>query len=335
MGRLENEGGATVKSAFAIGLAALFMGVMALSQTNAAEQRFITIGTGGVTGVYYPTGGAICRLVNKGRRDHGIRCSVESTNGSAENIKSIRIHELELGVAQSDVQVSAMKGEKDFAQDGPFEDLRALFSVHSELIQIVARADSGVKKFSDLKGKRVNIGNPDSGQRATTELMMAHHGWTEATFSKVGQLRSTEQSRALCENDLDAISFTAGIPNASVKEATVTCDAVLVPLDGAWVDAFLANNPAYAKETIPGGTYRGSETPTPTIGPKAVILASARMSDDVAYQVVKAVFESFDDFRNLHPAFANLKKEAMVKDGLAAPLHPGARRYFQEAGLLP
>lgn len=324
-----------MKSAFTIAFVMVCLGAWFLPAASASEQRFITIGTAGVTGVYYPTGGAICRLVNRGRREHGIRCLVESTNGSADNIKNIRDGELEMGVAQSDVQSSALKGEKEFADSGPFPELRALFSVHSELIQIVARADSGIKVFEDLKGKRVNIGNPGSGQRATTELIMAHHGWTPETFSVVGELRSAEQSKALCNNQLDAISFTAGSPNASVKEATVSCDAVLVPLDGAWVDAFIAENPAYAKEKIMGGTYRGTDTDTPTIGPKAVILTSSQTPDDVAYQVVRAVFENFDTFKKLHPAFANLKKESMVKDGLTAPLHSGALRYFREAGLLP
>lgn len=315
--------------------AAACLGVWSGAQAQAVEQRFVTIGTGSVTGVYYPTGGAICRLVNKGRRDHGIRCSVESTNGSTDNLNNLRAGELELGVAQSDVQVSALQGTKEFAGSGPYTDLRALFSVHSELMQIVARTDSNIKTFDDLKGKRVNIGNPGSGQRSTTELMMAQQGWTQGTFSKVGELHPADQSKALCDNQLDAISFTAGIPNASVKEATVTCDAVLVPLTGDWVNVFLSQNPAYARGVIPGGTYRGTAADTPTLGPKAVVLTSAQMSEDMAYQIVKSVFENFEDFKNLHPAFANLKKAAMVKDGLAAPLHPGALRYYQEVGLLP
>ena len=303
--------------------------------TEAAEQHFITIGTGGVTGVYYPAGGAICRLVNKGRRDHGIRCSVESTNGSEDNITSMRNGEFALGIAQSDVQLSALKGEGEFSDSTPHGELRALFSVHTELMQIVARTDSGIKTFQDLKGKRVNIGNPGSGQRPTTELLMAYHGWNNKTFSKVAELRSTEQSWALCENQFDAFFFTAGYPNASVREAMVTCDAALVPLDGAWVRDFVVQNPAYAKGSIPAGTYRGTNYDTPTIGLKAVVLTTAQLPDDVAYEVVKAVFENFDAFKSLHPAFAHLNKQAMVSEGLAAPLHPGARRYFKEAGLMP
>lgn len=316
-------------------LAAVCFGFWSWSGAQADGQRFITVGTGGVTGVYYPTGGAICRLVNKGRRDHGIRCSVESTSGSAENIKGIQNGDLEMGIAQSDVQVSALNGVNEFADSGAFTDLRSLFSVHSELIQIVTRADSAIASFDDLKGKRVNLGNVGSGQRATSELLLAQRGWTTETFSKIMELRSAEQSRALCDNQVDAMFFTAGIPNASVKEAAVTCASVLVPLSGPWVDDFLKNNPAYAKGVIPAETYIGTDAPVRTIGPKAVVLTSIKMPDDVAYEIVKAVFENLGDFKTLHPAFEHLTKAEMVKDGLAAPLHPGALRYYQDVGLLP
>lgn len=324
-----------MKLAIALVGVALGLGAGLAVSASAEDQRFVTIGTGGVTGVYYPAGGAICRLVNKGRKDHGIRCSVESTEGSAANIEGIRDGLLVMGIAQSDVQVSALNGEKAFLESGPYPGLRALFSVHAELMQMVARVDSGIKSHHDLPGKRVNIGNEGSGQRATTELIMAHNGWTKDTFSLAMELRSAEQSKALCENQLDAISFTAGVPNASVKEATVLCDAVLLPLNGAWVDALIAGNTAYAKGVIPAGSYRGTDVDTPTFGPKAVVLTSDHTPDEVAYQVVKAVFENFADFRSLHPAFAQLTKKAMVSEGVVAPLHPGALRYYREAGLMP
>ena len=324
-----------MKTGRAIAIAALCFRAWLPVSSQASDQRFITIGTGGVTGVYYPAGGAICRLVNKGRKAHGIRCSVESTEGSAGNIISLRNGDLQLGIAQSDVQVSALNAEKEFAASKPFGELRALFSMHAELMHVIARSDSGIQIFSDLKGKRVNIGNVGSGQRATTELIMADLGWTNETFSKAAELRSAEQSKALCENQLDAIIFTAGIPNASVKEATVTCDAHLVPLSGTWLDAFIANHPAYAKETIPAGMYRGSDNDVVTFGPRAVVLTTAGLPESVAYEVVKAVFEGFDAFRALHPAFADLDKSKMVSQALAAPMHPGALRYFKEVGLLP
>ena len=310
------------------------LGVAVSSGATAAEQSFITIGTGGVTGVYYPTGGAICRLVNKGRKEHGIRCSVESTGGSVYNINTIRAGELDMGVAQSDWQFHAYNGTSKFSDAGPFKELRAVFSVHPEPFTVVARADSGVKKFQDLKGKRVNIGNPGSGQRGTMEVLMGALGWTNADFKLASELKAAEQSRALCDNKIDAMVYTVGHPAGSIKEATTSCDSVLVEVSGPEVDKLVGDNDYYRKATIPGGMYRGSDGDVMTFGVGATFVTSTNVPDDVVYQVVKAVFENFDDFKKLHPAFGVLKKEEMIKDGLSAALHPGAARYYKEAGLM-
>ncbi|MCW5700466.1 MAG: TAXI family TRAP transporter solute-binding subunit [Rhodospirillales bacterium] len=300
----------------------------------AADQTFVTIGTGGVTGVYYPTGGAICRLVNKGRKEHGIRCSVESTGGSVYNINTIRAGDLDMGIAQSDAQYHAYTGTGEFKDAGPFKELRAVFSVHPEPFTVVARADSGIRTFDDLKGKRVNIGNPGSGQRSTMEVLMAAKKWTTADFTLASELKSTEQSAALCDNKIDAMVFTVGHPSGSIKEATTSCDSVIVSVSGPEVDKLVADNTYYRKAIIPGGMYRGTDSDVATFGVGATFVGSTSMPDNVVYNVVKAVFENFDNFKQMHPAFSGLKKEEMVKDGLSAPLHPGAKRYFKEAGLL-
>ena len=313
----------------AIAGASLFAG-----QASAQENRFITIGTGGVTGVYYPTGGAICRLVNKDRKEHGIRCSVESTGGSSYNINTIRSGELDLGVAQSDIQYYALHGEKAFSEVGPFEDLRAVFSVHPEPFTVVARADAGIKTFDDLKGKRVNIGNPGSGQRDTMDIVMAAKGWTLDDFALASELKPAEQSQALCDNKIDAMIYTVGHPSGSIQEATTACDSVLVEVAGDAIDKLVAENPYYRVATIPGGMYRGNPDDVKTFGVGATFVSSTATDADVVYHVVKAVFDNFDDFKKLHPAFANLVKEEMVKDGLSAPLHDGAVKYYKEAGLM-
>jgi hypothetical protein len=302
--------------------------------TTASANSFITIGTGGVTGVYYPTGGAICRLVNKGRKEHGIRCSVESTGGSVYNLNTIRAGELDMGVAQSDWQYHAYNGTDKFADQGPNKDLRAVFSVHAEPFTVVARKDSGIKNFDDLKGKRVNIGNPGSGQRGTMEVVMAAKGWTAKDFSLVSELKAAEQSQALCDNKIDAMVYVVGHPNGSIKEASTSCDTVLISVDGPEIKKLVADNPYYRVATIPGGMYSGTDADIQTFGVGATFVSSTNTPPDTVYQVVKAVFENFDDFRKLHPAFANLKKEEMVKDGLSAPLHDGAAKYYTEAGLL-
>jgi len=323
-----------VPTILGIGLAA--GGMVSAPATAQAEQKFITIGTGGVTGVYYPTGGAICRLVNKGRKEHGIRCSVESTGGSIYNINTIRAGELDMGVAQSDWQYHAYHGtgKESFIKAGPFKGLRAVFSVHPEPFTVVARKDSGIKKFGDLKGKRVNIGNPGSGQRGTMEVVMKAMGWTKDDFALASELKSSEQSKALCDNKIDAMIFTVGHPSGSIKEATTSCDSVIVEVSGAAVEKLVKDNSYYRIATIPGGMYRGNPKDTKTFGVGATFVSSTKAPANTVYQVVKAVFENFDSFKKLHPAFGVLKKEEMIMDGLSAPLHDGAAKYYKEAGLL-
>ena len=306
----------------------------AMMAPAAMAEEFITIGTGGVTGVYYPTGGAICRLVNQGRKEHGIRCSVESTGGSIYNIKTIRAGELEFGVAQSDWQHHAYHGTSKFAEDGPFEKLRAVFSVHPEPFTVVARADSGIKSFEDLKGKRVNIGNPGSGQRGTMDVVLDAMGWSLDDFALAAELKAAEQSAALCDNQIDAMIYTVGHPSGSIQEATTACDSVLVNVTGPAIDKLIAENAYYRKATIPGGMYRGTDGDVTTFGVGATFVTSADVSEEAVYTVVKAVFDNFDDFRGLHPAFANLDPKEMATAGLSAPLHPGAAKYYKEKGLI-
>lgn len=298
----------------------------------AMAEEFITIGTGGVTGVYYPTGGAICRLVNKGRKEHGVRCSVESTGGSVYNINTIREGELEFGVAQSDWQFHAYNGSSKFEEAGKFEDLRAVFSIHPEPFTVVARADSGVKTFDDLKGKRVNIGNPGSGQRGTMDVVLEAMGWSLSDFALASELKAAEQSAALCDNQIDAMIYTVGHPSGSIQEATTACDSVLVNVEGTAIDNLVDHNTFYRKATIVGGTYRGNPDDVHTFGVGATLVTSANVSDDAVYVLVKAVFDNFEDFKKLHPAFSNLKEEEMIKDGLSAPLHAGAEKYYRERG---
>ncbi|AZV78310.1 TAXI family TRAP transporter solute-binding subunit [Parasedimentitalea marina] len=307
-------------------LAASFMAPAAMAE------EFITIGTGGVTGVYYPTGGAICRLVNKGRKEHGIRCSVESTGGSVYNINTIREGELEFGVAQSDWQHHAFHGTSKFSDAGAFEGLRAVFSVHPEPFTVVARADAGISNFDDLKGKRVNIGNPGSGQRGTMEVLLEAKGWGMDAFALATELKAAEQSAALCDNQIDAMVYTVGHPSGSIQEATTACDSVLVTVDGDAVTGLIDDNAFYRTATIPGGMYRGSDSDTMTFGVGATFVTSDAVSEEAVYTVVKSVFENIDAFRKLHPAFANLQPEEMATAGLSAPLHAGAAKYYKEQG---
>ncbi len=309
------------------------LGLMAAGAAQAQDQTFISIGTGGVTGVYYPAGGAICRLVNRDRAEHGIRCGVESTGGSIFNINAIRDGELEFGIAQSDWQYHAFNGTSRFEDDGAFEDLRAVFALHPEPFTVVARADAGITNFDDLVGKRVNIGNPGSGQRGTMEVVMAEMGWDMDTFSLVTELQAGEQAQALCDNNIDAIVYTVGHPSGAIQEATTACDTVLVNVDNDVIRALVEDRDYYRMATIPGGMYRGTDEDITTFGVGATFVTSAAVPEEVVFEVTRAVFENLDQFRSLHPALEALDAEEMVSDGLSAPIHDGAARFFSEAGL--
>lgn len=300
---------------------------------QAQEQSFISIGTGGVTGVYYPAGGAICRLVNRDRATHGIRCGVESTGGSVFNVNAIRSGELEFGVAQSDIQFHSFNGSAQFADGGAFEGLRAVFSLHPEPFTVVARADAGISSFADLRGKRVNIGNPGSGQRATMDVVLAAMGWTVSDFAVASELPPAEQAAALCDNNVDAMVYTVGHPSGAIQEATTACDTVLVNVTGPEIEALIAGNPYYRIATIPGGMYRGSPEDVTTFGVGATFVTSADVPEETVYQVTRAIFEGLDQFKALHPALSALDASEMVNDGNSAPLHDGAVRYYREAGL--
>lgn len=298
------------------------------------SQKQVTIGTGGVTGVYYPAGGAICRLTKLGRLEHGIRCSVEPTDGSVYNIEAVRKGEIELGVAQSDWQFHAVNGDSAFAEGGPFKEMRALFSLHSEPFTVVARKDSGIKTFADLKGKRVNVGSQGSGSHATMEELMKKMGWKNSDFKQVTELKASEQGQALCDNKIDVFVHAAGHPNGHIQEVTMTCDAVLIPVEGKAVDELLKEYPFYSRAVIPAGMYAGNPVDVKSFGVRATFFSSSAVDDDIIYQIVKSVFENFDNFKTLHPVFSTLDKKTMIMEGNTAPLHSGARKYYVEAGLL-
>ncbi|MGI9523025.1 MAG: TAXI family TRAP transporter solute-binding subunit, partial [Hyphomicrobiaceae bacterium] len=293
--------------------------------------QFISIGTGGVTGVYYPTGGAICRLVNRGRKEHGIRCSAESTGGSIYNINTIRNGELEFGVAQSDWQYHAYNGTSKFADKGKFDKLRAVFSVHPEPVTIIARQDSGISNISDFKGKRINIGNPGSGTLGTFEVIEKAMGWNRGDLKLAAQMKSSETAQAVCDGKIDAYFWLVGHPSALTQESIASCATKLANATGPAIDKLVADRPYYRTAVIPAGMYNNKED-VKTFGVGATFVTSSDVPEKVVYTVVSAVFDNIDRFKKLHPAFKNLKPEEMIKDGLSAPLHPGAVKYYKEKG---
>jgi TRAP transporter TAXI family solute receptor len=297
------------------------------------QQKFISIGTGGVTGVYYAVGGAVCRQVNKDRAKTGIRCAVESTGGSLFNVNAIKSGELDFGMTQSDVQYNAVKGLQQF-KDKVDSELRAVYAVHPEPFTVLARKEASISKFEDFKGKRFNVGNPGSGTRVSMQQLLEELQWTMKDFALATELNADEQGPALCDNKIDGFYYGVGHPSAAIQDPTTTCGARLVSLTGPAINALLKKYPYYSVATIPGGMYANNPTPATTYGVMATLVVSAKQPDDVVYHLVKATFDNFDEFKQLHPAFTNLDPKAMIKAGLSAPLHPGALKYYKEKGWL-
>jgi len=318
---------------FSIALVAAMM--MCLSPAM-ARTKFVTIGTGGITGVYYPTGGAIAKMVNKKKKEYGIRATVESTGGSVFNINAVMNGDLEFGIAQSDRQYQAVHGLAEWKDKGPQKDLRAVFSIHPESVTLVAAIDSGVKSIQDLKGKKVNIGNPGSGQRQNAIDALEAVGIDINKDIQAESIKASEAASLLQDGRIDAFFYTVGHPSGAIKEATSGARKVrIADVAGPGIDKLLAKYPYYAKAIIPIKLYPGAKNDkdVQTFGVKATLITSAKVPDEVVYAITKEVFDNFEAFKKLHPAYGTLTKEKML-EGLSAPIHPGALKYYKEVGLM-
>lgn len=308
------------------------LGGILFSSFATAADTFISIGTGGQTGVYYIAGQSICRFVNRTTDTHQIKCNAPTSGGGVANVNGLRSLEYNFGIMQSDHQFKALNGLAPFQDHGKMTDIRAVFSLQSEVFTILAREDSGIHSFEDLKNKRVNLGNPGSGQRDTFEQILAVKNWNSDVFSLVSDLKPAEQAPAMSDNKIDAMSYFVGHPNGAIQEASTTNDTRLIPVTGPEIDALLKEKSYFTKAIIPGGMYRGNPNDTVSIGGKAVLSTNADTDPEMVYQLVKSVFTNIDRFKRLHPAFAELKETDMIKTGLTAPLHDGAIRYYKERG---
>ena len=311
----------------------LALGLMVSPTPVVAKTTFVTIGTGGITGVYYPTGGAIARIVNKKRKVYGLRCTVESTGGSVFNVNAIMAGDLEFGVVQSDRQFQAMKGLAEWKDKGPQKDLRAVFTVHPESITLVAANDAGIKSINDLRGKRVNIGNPGSGQRQNSIDGLTNAGINYKKDLKAEGVKAAEAPGLLQDGRIDAFFYTVGHPSGAIKEATAGRRKVHF-VSITKVDKLLKKYPYYAKAVIPIKLYPGATNTkdVQTFGVKATFVTSAKVPDRMVYAITKEVFDNFESFKKLHPAYQVLTKQNML-EGMSAPIHPGAMKYYKESGL--
>ena len=327
-----------MKKIFVFGLSIVLVMVFSFVdvKTCPAKTRFVTIGTGGVTGVYYPTGGAIGKIVNKKRKEYNLRVTVESTGGSVFNVNAVMAGDLEFGIVQSDRQYQAWNGIKDWKDKGPQKDLRAICSFHPESIVLVAGDDTGIKKFMDLRGKHVNIGNPGSGQRGNSTDALTACGIDWKKDMRAEGIKAAESAKMLQDGKIDAFFYTVGHPNGSIKEATSGKRKVhFVPVTGSCIDRLVAKWPYYAKAYIPVKFYpmASNKKDVSTFAVKATFVTSAKVPDDIVYAITKEVFDNLDAFKKLHPAYGVLTRKNML-EALSAPIHPGAMKYYKEVGLI-
>ena len=294
----------------------------------------VTLATGTPGGVYHPVGNAICRMFNLEGEHQAMPCVAVSSDGSVANIRGVESGASTFGLSQTDVAYAAFHGEGPFAATGPDPKLRILIALYPEAFTVVARADTGIRDFQDLRGKRVGIGTSGVGYNFTRDVVLGFYGSTIPDPERVLEFAPAEQNQALCSNKVDAIVFEAGHPNGLTQEATTDCRARLVRVAGPPIDRLLATHSYYIASVIPGGMYVGNPGDVPTIGTRAVLVSSRNQPDELTYAVVKAVFENFAVFRLLHPALSTLEIKDMVPSEAVMPIHPGALRYYREAGLL-
>ncbi len=321
-----------------------FIAILAFADQNsfAATTKYVSVGTGAVTGIYYPAGGAICRLFNLDWEKHSTRCSVESTNGSVANINSIRDNKLDFSITQSDWLYSAYNGTGAFSDQKPFKELSSVFALHTETFAVVVKNSSNIKTIDDLVGKVVNFGSEDSGTYATMKFLMSIKGWNEKSFSKITKLDPIDQPQALCKEDIDVMLYASGNPNGVLQEVSQACRVRIIPFDQETINTILSKSQFYIEAVIPGGTYAGNPNDIKTFGVNAIFVASQNTPESVVYNITKGVFENFNNFKTLHPVFLSLTKESMVAgirnttltNGAFPPIHPGALKYFKESGLL-
>lgn len=323
-----------MKKSLTAGIVFLFIFFL-FTGAEAAKTTFVTIGTGGITGVYYPTGGAIAKTVNEKKDLYGIRCTVESTAGSVFNVNAVMSGDLEFGVVQSDRQYQAIHGLEEW-KDKPQKDLRAVFSIHPESVTLVATVESGIKTVMDMKDKRVNIGNPGSGQRQNSIDALTAVGLDYEKDIKKEEVKAAEAPGLLQDGRIDAFFYTVGHPSGAFKEATAGATKVrFVPISGPGIDKLISEKPYYAKAVVAVKHYPTAENDAnvETFGVKATFVTSAKVPEKVVYAVTKEIFENFEEFKKLHPAYEDLTKENML-EGLSAPFHPGAIKYYKEAKMV-
>lgn len=297
--------------------------------TTVDTDLFITVATGPTSGIYYPIGGAFSSVI---QNDLGFRSSAQSTGASVENINLLLNGQAEMAIAMADAVTQAYEAFGAFEDEEPKEELRGLMSLYPNYVQLVAMADSGIESFSDLEGKRVGIGAPNSGVELNARLMFEAHGMSYDDINE-DYLNYGEAVDQMRNGMIDAAFVTSGIPNATVMDLGTTNDIRIVPIEGDGMAYLEENYPFFVPSIIPAGTYDNDEDiNTATI--MNLMLIHHEVPEDAVYEITKGIFEHISTIHSAHNAAERHINMESVMDGMIVPLHPGAERFFQEEGVI-
>jgi len=292
------------------------------------------LGTGSVQGVYFPVGGVICRLLNRHKSLHRIRCSLESTGGSIQNLRDLRAGDFDLVFAQSDWQYHAYNGTSTFREEGPNKNLRAVLALESDPLALIVKDDSNIVDFDGLQDRTVSFGYARSLQHRIINDLILAKGWTDKNFKRIRRMNDSKQVGELCADRVEAILLLSSSLTDYLRDLDEECKLRLVPIEGAEVASIIKQKPYYRVGRIPKGRHLDSKYDTLSFGLGATFVALESTSPKAIYHVVKEIVENFKDFQSLHPSLASLRKKELPYAGISAPLHPGAIRYYREARLM-
>ncbi len=311
-------------------LVSIVMLALAASAAGAQSLRLFTLGSGDVSGGYYAAAKAICDVVNRAERGR-LRCSPDPTVGSIYNLSALRDRQIDFAMVQSDWHRQAYEGTGPYAPAGPMANLRSVMGLYREILTIVARPGAGITRTADLVGKRLDIGHPASGRRATVERAIAVLGLKPEDFSQIAELPTGNALDALCQGAIDATVLIIGHPNAAVGQAITKCGAILVPIfQGSKIEQALEGTLHLNRTTIPSGSYPTLTADVPSFALFATIVTRADTEDDIVKVLVKSTLAKLRLLGQNAQVLGHLDPVEMRTQGLTAPMHNGAKLAFDE-----
>ncbi|RNB83060.1 TAXI family TRAP transporter solute-binding subunit [Brevibacillus nitrificans] len=286
----------------------------------------LIVATGGTGGTYYPLGGGMADHITK---NAGITATAQATGASAENIRLLRDKKADIAFTQNDIAEYAAKGTNMFEKDGKIEAFKALGALYDETIQIVVSSDSNIKSVADLKGKRVSVGAPGSGTEVNAQQILEAYG-LKFEDTQLQRLSFADSAKAIQDGQLDAAFQTAGTPTAAITELAATTGVKIIPIEADKIDAIIAKYPFYVKTTVPANTYQTVPEEVTTVSVKSMLVVRADLSEDLVYKITKAIFENTDKLG--HAKAKEIKMDSVLA-GVSLPVHPGAKKFFDEKGV--